>query len=277
MYEPGLYIYMTPTVIGQKLELLVKHCSHIKRTLDEVLEHLQSAIREKPNAQGATTKASRDRHLNRVAGSGNTKQQSENEGQDPQTKPKGLHLPDLIQLSLAVLTAVAVFISALGYKKTVETYNLLNRPYLGIESIAVSFGGTDEKGTYIVTPSRVPTSSELRVALIAKNYGSVPGSNVHLDWEARVDNKPIVGVRIPANGSFMFPGQKNSLVGAIDKQTFQNVMKGTSTFEVEVRADYDGAKQTYHYCEREQFSPSVVAFLSLGEVCSQPWNKGPTT
>ncbi len=72
-----------------------------------------------------------------------------------------------------------------------NTFNAVNRPYVGIESVPTK--RDDQKKT-------------LQFAVAVKNFGSVPAERAQIRWKAFLGGQLIPGPRIPDSPASLFPG-----------------------------------------------------------------------
>ena len=156
-----------------------------------------------------------------------------------------------------------------------KTYEILNRPYVGIFEVNVAYTMPSDPTHQKTQPMRTSDSDGLLFDFAVKNFGNVPANDYVLGWDIRIDGVPIPGHSV-GSPSFLFPSDVNHLRAGILGDNYKRVVTdGTSTLEVEVRSDYARGDQHYQYCVRSRFFRARDNFITLGASCSQPWGRGP--
>ena len=162
-------------------------------------------------------------------------------------------------------------------KTAQDTYNAVDRPYVGVAGVGVVLLRPSPGGgfTKIDKLEDRQLATRMSIAIEVKNFGSVPAFNVANSIKAGMDGMP---VSIDPNtstkqGSELFPTQTLSLGVSVGEASYPKLASEESVLQVDVPISYRYGSQTYTYCEREQYESKTIGFLSLGAICGQPWAK----
>ncbi len=160
---------------------------------------------------------------------------------------------------IAAATVVNLLVSAGLWYATARTatiaehaFEAANRPYVGVESI-------------IALVDR--TKKELNVTAIIKNFGSVPAEESTIRWEILMNGVAQPQTAVPDKPLTLFPTEISRLHAFCPDPFFGQIMAGTATLEIIVRAVYYGpGKKSYIYHEKSQYEPVRNVFSNLGRV-----------
>jgi hypothetical protein len=144
-----------------------------------------------------------------------------------------------------------------------EMYEAADRPYIGPN------GGIVQKITS-------GGANGFDIHVVVKNFGISAGEDFTADWDMRIDGVPISG-QVPQVGGTphtFFPGAAFALSATIGSSNYSQIMDGREILQFNIWVKYRDATKNYYYCERQQFVPGLYAFVELGPICKQPWNKG---
>ncbi len=156
-----------------------------------------------------------------------------------------------------------------------DTYNAVDRPYVGTDGASAILLRMDGKGkiTRVGEEDRA-SANMMSFNFEIKNYGAVPALNKVTHIETRIDGVFIPTSHVSDRGSEMFPGETFELPGSAGIDIYPAIASGKSVFQVDIRNTYEYAGRSYEYCEREQYYPLAAGFINLGPMCGQPWTKG---
>ena len=165
-----------------------------------------------PNqAQSAPQHHSADDHKRDISGSINIRgeietkrppdlaQEHATERTEDHAQDKKRFVVELITLIFVILVACLTALQDYFTWKYVgisqATFNSSQRPYVGINGIAVSFNGIDKNGHFFKSPGPTPQTVNMAITVQIKNFGPVPGTNLTANWKLLVN-----GVVIPTSG-----------------------------------------------------------------------------
>jgi hypothetical protein len=182
------------------------------------------------------------------------------------------------------LFAVVVYAGLTGWqgwetrtlvKTAQDTYNAIDRPYIGVSGAFAFLERRDENGkTTRVGEEDRTSANTMSFSFQVKNYGSVPAVNTVTRLDVRINGVPIPGTHFSDAGSEMFPGEEFQIGGIAGYEVYPSIALGKSIFQVNVHTTYEYAGRSYDNCERQQYVPDVATFIELGPICDQPWAKG---
>ncbi|HEY1993185.1 MAG TPA: hypothetical protein VGG81_02195 [Edaphobacter sp.] len=156
-------------------------------------------------------------------------------------------------------------------RKLVDTGRLSTRPYVGVDSIGVSFQSHKPNGERFLVPNPDDTTDAIGWSPAIKNFGTVPGYN-EIGYQRVFINGAESNwyVKIPDEPGTIFPGQTLSLIGHTSPKEWPGIRDGRDTLTVDVHVEYDGPdKEHYKYCDRLQYSKNTYRFLNLGPICAK--------
>ncbi len=177
------------------------------------------------------------------------------------------------------LTLIAVviyaFLTFLLVKNGQDTYDAVDRPYVGVERTTPTFFLNGPSGS-VVDPKTVlsnpATANFMRIDIAIKNFGSVPGLDVNPIIDARLNGKQIAPSNpLPYKGFELFPGHSYLVTVDLGPNIFPHVASGSPVFQMDITVHYRYGNKTYEYCERRQYMPQLAAFLDRGPICNYPW------
>jgi hypothetical protein len=150
-----------------------------------------------------------------------------------------------------------------------DTFNFVNRPYVGVSGIGIKYPTKDEKGVvqFLDRPTTASTSLSFNVEI--KNYGPVPGNNYTSQWKVLVGGieNPGPGVEVP---TIIFPGESLFKMAQVGEKDYPDVMNGTKELAIETTIYYDGPSGHYKQCSKHKFLADINGFLDLGTACPAP-------
>jgi hypothetical protein len=157
-----------------------------------------------------------------------------------------------------------------------DTYNAVDRPYVGIGGLDVFLLQREPDGQLSVIRDSLKRghANQMSFSIDVKNFGSVPALDVVTHIDARDNGSPISVEGVPDKGSELFPGNSFSMGGMAGFNVYPAIASGKSIFQFDLHISYNYAHQSYQYCVREQYSPQYVKFMNLGDMCGAPWATG---
>ena len=127
-----------------------------------------------------------------------------------------------VKLGLEILTVLIIgaytFVTAGQWRAFVASNkmakaasDLTNRPYVGLDAIAITYGQRDKNGRFIMAP-KLETAERMDFHPRIKNFGPVPARNYMATWKMFVNGVPqpaseIFGSPVFAKTSTLFPTQ----------------------------------------------------------------------
>ena len=149
-----------------------------------------------------------------------------------------------------------------------DTFNAANRPYVGINGMAVVYTPSVVTNSEQVNemPNNETVALSFRVEI--KNFGPVPAMEETDDWKVFIDGIEQPKTKVADSPRTVFPGQLLYLSGTIGGGDFQAIQSGGKKLVIDVWEDYTGAAGHYKSCEREQYAPNYRAFFNLGAQCA---------
>jgi hypothetical protein len=195
------------------------------------------------------------------------KQDAANEKQDArEAKRYVVEIVTLIAVIVyAGLTAWQAFLTRQLVITANKTFELSNRPYLGVNGIRIEHVARDASGQIMRSPTPQPWTVDMGIDVDVKNFGTVPATNVKSTWAelfAGVDRGG--GERLSDTPSTVFQGTIVTLPGETGKNAYPEVIKGTTKLDLRITFTYDGPSGHYVYCQNEEYSPVDNMFLDTG-------------
>jgi hypothetical protein len=149
-----------------------------------------------------------------------------------------------------------------------DTFNASNRPYIGVSRMNVHY--FPHNATSMEQAGKIPASDTTRFSFSAevKNFGQVPGTECKIRWRVFLDGVEMKESLVPDSPDSMFPSEEVGLVGNIGEKDYSAIQRGNAVLAVDVLAEYNGPSGHYKYCSRQQYTPNLHAFISLGAQCA---------
>jgi hypothetical protein len=138
-----------------------------------------------------------------------------------------------------------------------NTFDALNRPYVGVEGIFPAY----ENQTGLVTNRKLATS--MKVSTHVKNFGPVAGTEFSLFERAFIDGKKITQTpgRIQIT---IYPTQEVGQEVVIGFRDYPNIISKSSVLVLEITIQYTGPSGTYTECDAQKYEPDVGSFTLSG-------------
>jgi len=134
-----------------------------------------------------------------------------------------------------------------------KTFSAVHRPFIG------------PSGTRVYVHDR--QKRFLQFAAGIKNFSSLPGHNLMVDWEVFYNGAPpVTASKVPDIPSDLFPGQELFLQAYFESPVYEEVFSSKKIVEVEVWGRYEGPDgRRYSFCSKDMFAPSIGEFMHLGK------------
>jgi hypothetical protein len=172
---------------------------------------------------------------------------------------------------VSVYTAVAAWQGCSNQalvKISQRSFEASNRPYIGVDNIAVQHDGIGSDGKPFYSPHPTPKTNRWVFSAIIKNFGTVSGTKFVSRWKIFIDGNEVPGGNFMPDKPFtMFPNQTIQMGQmAIGEPAYREIMDGKKQLEVEIFLNYDGVGGPYSECQKGHYDAPIDRFINLG-VC----------
>src|ERR1700685_11186 len=145
-----------------------------------------------------------------------------------------------------------------------NTFNAVNRPYVGIEGIHPTYGFEPNQAG----PAAPETARSMKYWVTIKNFGPLPGTKFKASWKVFRNNQELPQSSYPELPNTINPTQTVQLGGEIGGADYAGVLNRTVVLAIEVTIQYSSLTGSYKECTSHRYEPSLPAFLNLGPACS---------
>ncbi|MGC2196624.1 MAG: hypothetical protein WA628_18265 [Terriglobales bacterium] len=149
-----------------------------------------------------------------------------------------------------------------------KTFDASERPYIGLFGIDVLHVWFDSQGNWHSATTEDTRAIGMDFDAGIKNFGPVPGPNFSAEWKVFLNGRPLEEHRVPDLPTTLFPTQMVRLSGSIRGEDYKAIIKGGTISGFDVTIQYDTPSGQVRECQKQQYSPEVNGFVSLGKCAS---------
>jgi hypothetical protein len=173
-------------------------------------------------------------------------------------------------LLTAAIAGTTVFYTVYS-KKLVRisqrSFEASNRPYIGVDGIAIQHDGIGSDGKPFHSPHPTPQTNSWTFSATIKNFGTVSGTKFIAMEKIFIDGKELTAQSMPGKPFTMFPNQTIQIGQATFREPlYREIMDGKKQLEVEIFLNYDGVGGPYSECQKGHYEAELDRFINLG-VC----------